>query len=212
MSGVGQSAGQVNMTTYLQRFSLKAGVLAAGLLLTVTTGFAQDQTAQQPAPGQTSGQTTGQTAEQPAPQPAPAPLAPTHMALAKDVVQLSGTSDTLLAVIPEVLNKVHLGLARTRPELSDALQDASNAVLVQLVPQRDELLNIAATSLAQQIAEPDLKLIADFMNSSAGKLYISKQRLILQNTLLSMQPWNEQLRRTVTKLFKDELLKKGITL
>jgi uncharacterized protein len=178
---------------------LRTSCLALLLLGTSVASMAQDQNAQQPA------------AQQPAAQAVPA-IAESHLALAKTVVLASGTSDTLVAIIPEVLNQVHLNLARTRPDLTATLQDVSNTVLVQLVPQRDQLINIAATSLAQQINEADLKQVADFMNSAAGKAYIGKQKIILQNTLLSLQPFNQELRRSVTNLFRDELKKKGINL
>jgi uncharacterized protein len=181
-----------------QRLMMRAA-FALGILFSPAQGFAQDQNAQQPA------------ANQPAAQPAAA-LAPAHLAVAKDVLMASGTADTLVAVIPEVLNQIHLNLARTRPDLTATLQDVSNTVLVQLVPQRDQLLTIAATSLAEQMTEADLKLVHDFMKSPAGSAYIAKQKTVLQNTLLSMQPFNQELRKTVTTLFREELKKKGISL
>jgi uncharacterized protein len=176
--------------------------LLIALVCSAGTSFAQDQNAQQPAA----------PAEQPAvATPAPT-LSPSHLALAREIVTASGTSDSLVAVIPEVLNQVHLNLARTRPDLTATLQDVSNAVLVQLVPQREQLIKIAATSLAEQMSEAELTVVADFMKTPAGLNYIGKQKLILKNTLLSMQPFNQELRRTVTTLFREEMKKKGIDL
>jgi uncharacterized protein len=183
------------------------GIGSAGFLLCAIPHvvFAQDA---QPTPP---------TTEQPAtPQPAPQPATPqfpaSHMAAAREVVQLSGMSDSLEALIPQVLNRTHLSIARQRPELAKQLEETSNTVLLQLVPQREEMLNIAASAFAREMPEADLVAIATFFKSPPGKAYVDKQQKLVRDVLLSMQPWTDQLNRTVFDMFREEMKKKGVTL
>jgi uncharacterized protein len=181
----------------------KAGMWAAVFVAGgFSTGFAQDA---KPAEGQPA--TTEAT-----PQPAAPAFTPSHLAAAREVVQLSGMSDSLESLIPQVLNKTHLTIARQRPELAQQLEEASNTVLLQLVPQREEMLNIAATAFAKELGEADLVAIATFFKSPSGKLYIEKQQKLVRDVLISMQPWTDQLNRTVFSLFREELKKKGIVI
>jgi uncharacterized protein len=183
-----------------------AGFFAAGLLASgLSSALAQDAQLAQPAQPETP------AAPQPAAPAAPA-FPPSHIAAAREVVQVSGMSNSLESLIPQVLNRTHLTIARQRPELSKQLEEASNAVLVQLVPQREEMLNIAATAFAKEMSEADLLAIATFFKSPAGKLYVEKQQKMVRDVLLSMQPWTDQLNRTVFALFREELKKKGIVI
>jgi uncharacterized protein len=175
-----------------------AALVAAGL----SQGFAQDA---KPAEGQPA------TTETTTPPAAPA-FTPNHLAAAREVVRLSGMSNSLESLIPQVLNRTHLTIARQRPELSKQLEEASNAVLVQLVPQREEMLNIAATAFAKEMSEADLVAISTFFQTPAGKLYVENQQKLVRDVLISMQPWTDQLNRTVFTLFREELKKRGIVI
>ncbi len=189
------------------RTSRFAATLAALLTVAALAPLAHAQDANAPTNAVTP------AAEQPAPPAADQPaLSPSHLAAAREVVTLSGMTDSLLNVIPQVLNKTHLSIARQRPELAKELEEASNAVLLQLVPQRDEIIAIAATTFARGMTEADLVAIATFLKSGPGKTYIEKQRLLVQEIVLSMRPWTDQLNRTVLTLFREELKKKGITI
>ncbi len=181
------------------------GAAAATLLLGSLCSAALAQEAQPAAPQP--------AAEQPAaPQPAPSPYTATHLKAARDVVELSGMSNSLEALIPQVLNRTHLTIARQRPEIAKQLEEASNAVLVQLVPQREQMLNIAASAFAKEMSETELAAIATFFKSDAGKKYVEKQQGLVRDVLLSMQPWTDQLNRTVFDLFREELKKQGIVI
>ncbi len=190
------------------------GAASAGLLLggLASPAFSQEaqpalqQPAQPPAADQKG------TEAPAAPQPAAPQFPASHMAAAREVVELSGMSSSLEALIPQVLNRTHLTIARQRPELSKQLEEASNTVLLQLVPQREEMLAIASTAFAKEMSEADLLAIATFFKSAPGKAYVEKQQRLVRDVLLSMQPWTDQLNRTVFALFREELKKKGIVL
>ena len=176
--------------------------LLAGLFaLSLSAAVAQD--AQPAKPTDTPVPATTDAVAAPA-------LSTSHLAVARQVVELSGISRSLEVLIPEVLNKGHLMIARQRPEISAQLEAASKVVLVQLIPQREEILMIAATSFAREMSEADLNTIALFFKSSAGAAYVDKQPKMLQDLMLGMQPWTEQLNQTVVTLFRAELKKKGI--
>jgi hypothetical protein len=158
-------------------------------------GFAQQQPATQP----------------PSAEAAPAPSA-SHIAVAREVVELSGVSRSLEIIIPQVLNEAHLSFARQRPELAAQLDQASQQVLLQLVPQREQVLMLAANAFAREMSEADLQAVAAFFKTSAGRAYVEKQPRLLDELLVAIQPWTQQLNQTVVALFRQELQKLGIQL
>jgi uncharacterized protein len=145
------------------------------------------------------------TGAQPAPQ-----FPPSHMAIAREVIELSGMSNSLAELIPQVLNRTHLTIARQRPELAKQLEEVSTTVLLSLVPQREEMLNIAANTFAKEMTEEQLVAVATFFKSPAGKVYVEKNQRILREVLISMRPWTDQLNRVVFDRFREELKKKGV--
>jgi uncharacterized protein len=143
-------------------------------------------------------------------QPAAPQFPPSHMAVAREVIELSGMSNSLAELIPQVLNRTHLTIARQRPELAKQLEEVSNTVLLSLVPQREEMLNIAANTFAKEMTEEQLVAVATFFKSPAGKVYVEKNQRILREVLISMRPWTDQLNRVVFDRFREELKKKGV--
>jgi uncharacterized protein len=197
-NGAVRKLGRMEMTkSFGQKWLLvatTAGFMLAGFAAPVVAQEAQPAApkpaAEQPAANTAAENPAATTATTP---PAAPQFAASHMAVAREVVQ-------------------HLTIARQRPELSKQLEEASNTVLLSLVPQREQMLNIAATAFAKEMSEADLVVIATFFKTAPGRAYVEKQQKLVRDVLLAMQPWTDELNRTVFTLFREELKKKGVVL
>ena len=188
----------------------KTRLSAAALLLALAAAPASAQTP--PAPAPSAPAPTAQVAPAlPAPVPAlPQPeVSPEKFAAARQVVVSSGMSRSFEPMVPQLEEQIPLVVTRTRPDLSKDL----TAVLVQLQPEFNqksgEMLDIAARIYARSMSEEDLKATAAFFDSPAGKQYVAAQPKMLDELVVSMQAWTQEVSGFMMKRVQQEMEKKG---
>ena len=171
--------------------------LAASL---VVMGAASAAWAQQPArPAQPPPQ-----AQQPqAPQPSPS-----HLAVARDVVVLSGMTRTFDVIPPEMNEQIKKN-AVTRPDLTKDLDQVLESLKPEMELQKQQMVNAAARIYATRMSEADLKEIAAFFKSPIGKKYVETQPQILDAMVVEIQEWTKQLAEYVMVRVRAEMSKRG---
>ncbi len=186
---------------------LLPGRIGAGIALAALLAAAPAQ-AQTAAPAAPAGQPAAPASPAAPTSAAPEP-APSHLAVARQVVTLSGMSRSFDPMEPELEGQIVPLMTRTRPELIPDLK----AVLVQLHPEfqkdADEMTDIAARIYAQQMSEADLRATVDFFNSPAGKEYVRVQPQMLDQLVVQMQGWTQKLSNTMMLRVRQEMVKKG---
>ncbi|MDP4025010.1 DUF2059 domain-containing protein [Methylobacterium sp. NEAU 140] len=151
----------------------------------------------------------------PAPQPstpaanAPAQtFTPSHLALAREVVLSSGIARSFDSIIPSFAEQIRKQ-AVTRPDIAKDL----DAVLASLQPemelQKQRMVDIAARTYAGKLTEPELKDIAAFFRSAAGKRYVETQPQILDDMVGEMQDWTQDVSEYVMVRVRAEMGKRG---
>lgn len=154
-------------------------------------------------------------AQQPAPAPA-APAAPaadtytaSHLAVARQVVLTSGISNTFDLFYPQLAEQTIATVSRTRPELRNDLI----AVLKQIQPEfegrKEEILKATTNAFAGAMDEKNLKIVADFFASEAGKAYVEMQPKVINQMVVAMEAWNRQLSTDIMVRIREEMKKKG---
>ncbi|HEV2572169.1 MAG TPA: DUF2059 domain-containing protein [Beijerinckiaceae bacterium] len=150
-------------------------------------------------------------------QPAPAAPAaaetdnytPSHLALARQVVLTSGIANTFDLVYPQLADQTIGIVTRTRPELRNDLI----AVLKQLQPEfegrKEEIIKATTNAFAGAMSEKDLKPVADFFASEAGKAYVAMQPKVINQMVVAMDAWNRQLSTDIMVRVREEMKKKG---
>jgi hypothetical protein len=174
--------------------------LAASLAMMVAGGAAFAQQPARPA--------------QPAPaQPAPAqpqapPSSPSHLAVARDVVVLSGMTRTFDVIPPEMGEQIKKN-AVTRPDLAKDLDQVIESLKPEMELQKQQMVNAAARVYASRISEAELKEIAAFFKSPVGKKYVETQPQILDSMVVEIQNWTKQLAEYVMVRVRAEMGKRG---
>ena len=174
------------------------GVLAGILLGALWSGAAFAQ--QQPAPAAPA------LPIPPISQPEPSA---SQLAAARDVVIASGMSRSFTPMVPQLREQIVPMLTRTRPDLTKDLTE----VLVQLGPEfdkkTDDMIDIAARIYSRRMSEEELKQTATFFNSPVGKKYVGAQPEMLDELVVSMQSWTQQLSNYMMTRVRQEVQKRG---
>jgi uncharacterized protein len=168
--------------------------LAASLALTLAGGAAL---AQQPARPSPPAQATS------TPQPSPS-----HLAVAREVVVLSGMTRTFDVIPPEMNEQIKKNLG-TRPDLAKDLDQVIESMKPEMELQKQQMVNAAAKVYASRVSEADLKEIAAFFKSPIGKKYVETQPQILDSMVVEIQNWTKQLAEYVMVRVRAEMTKRG---
>ena len=176
---------------------LRNGVVAA-VLLAVLSGAASAQ--QAPAPA----------APAPAIPPISQPEPPaSQLAAAREVVIASGMSRSFAPMVPQLREQIVPMLTRTRPDLTKDLTE----VVAQLGPEfdkkTDDMVDIAAHIYARRMSEEELKQTAAFFSSPVGKKYVEVQPEMLDELVVSMQSWTQQISNYMMTRVRQEMQKRG---
>ncbi|RYC33755.1 DUF2059 domain-containing protein [Lichenibacterium minor] len=186
----------------------KTRLAAAVALLAFAAAPASAQTPPAPAPAAPAAPVAPAL---PTPVPAlPQPdVPPEKLAAARQVIVSSGMARSFEPMVPQLEEQIPIVVTRTRPDLSKDL----TVVLAQLQPEftakSGEMLDIAARIYARTMSEQDLKATAAFFDSPAGKQYVAAQPKMLDELVVSMQAWTQEVSGFMMKRVQQEMEKKG---
>lgn len=137
-------------------------------------------------------------AQQPAAKPAapaPAAAAPaepsaSHVAVAREVLIVSGITRTFDGMVNQALEQFKAGVLQTQPNLRAELDAAATAVEAKM--RAGEIVNMqisAGILLARRMSEPELKEVLAFFQSPAGQKYVETQPRFLDDLVPAIDGW-----------------------
>lgn len=132
-----------------------------------------------------------------------------QLASARDLVVASGMARSFRPMVGQLSEQIVPMLTRTRPELKQNL----TLVMQQLGPEFDKkgdgMTDIAAKIYARSMTEQELKDAAAFFNSPVGKKYVVVQPGMLDQLVVAMQSWTQELSTFMMTRVHEEMKKKG---
>ena len=140
---------------------------------------------------------------------APAKPTPEHIALARAVLDFTGARKSFDNVIPKLLTDARNTILRTRPTLQADLDLAAVEVAKKMAAADEELVNNIAVVYAQKFTEAELKEIAGFYQSPAGKKMVAELPTVLQESYKHMQEWTRKMSVDVMTNLRTEMKEKG---
>ena len=148
----------------------------------------------------------------PAPAAPAAPAQPTasHLAIAKDVIQLSGLGRSFEFVVPQFMDQLRQTFATTRPEIMTELTNTLTQLRPEFAAQKNDLLNAASRIFASRMTEAELNQVATFFRSPAGQRYVAAQPQMMDDLFQEMQAWSRRLSDLMMTRTRAEMKKKNI--
>ncbi len=144
-----------------------------------------------------------------APAPTPTPTA-AAVATAGEILGDIGIKQSIALIVPGMLTELERNVTVTRPEIKDSLRETLRAIQPDFDNSAKTMYDQAATILAGQMSEKDLKEVAAFFASPAGKAYLAAEPVFLQNFSSVFEPWRQQLSTDIMTRARQEMKKKGI--
>jgi hypothetical protein len=137
---------------------------------------------------------------------------PGALAAAKEVVALKGAGAMFDPLIPGVIESAKNQFMPTNPNLGGPLTEVANQLHKEYAVKRAELLDLVANIYAQHFTEAELKDIATFYKSPAGKKMITQEPIAINQSLTAAQDWANKFSDMVLERFRAEMAKKGYKL
>lgn len=147
---------------------------------------------------------------------APAPtLAPVsepsdaHLTVAIEVVKLSGMARSIDLIVPQMVDKARQLFSKMRPELAAEIEKSIKDLQPDFDVQKQLSLQIAGRAFALRLPETELKDIAIFFSSPAGKKFVDNQPAILEQMFRDLDSYSQQLSQVIVEKLRADLTKKG---
>jgi hypothetical protein len=137
---------------------------------------------------------------------------PGALAAAKELVALKGGAVMFDPLIPGVIESAKNQLVPTNPQLSGPLNEVATQLHKEYAAKRAELVEIIAQAYAKHFTEAELKDIAAFYKTTAGKKMIAQEPAAIQESLTAAQQWANDFSDVVLQRFRTEMQKKGYKL
>ncbi len=178
---------------------------AASLALALLAGPALAQQGAPRGPAGAPGAPAAPGAEQRIPLK---PVAPSHLAIAKEVATASGVTRSFSGVVDQLKSQI-MQITVTRPELKDDLEQILTEMKPELDLQQQQFINAAGLSFANFLSESELKDIDAFFKTPAGLKYVQAQPQIMDAFVSEFQKWSNGLAEYVMIRTRAELTKRG---
>ena len=162
--------------------------LAVAALVVLSNG---DATAQQPAASAAQGQPSA-----------------SHLAAAREVVNLSGMARSFDAVLPRFGEAIRKN-AVTRPDLTKDLDDVLEKLKPELELQKQQMVTASARIFAGSMTEQELRDTATFFKTPSGQKYVLSQPAVLDEMVRQMEVWTRDVSEYVMVRVRAEMGKRG---
>ena len=142
------------------------------------------------------GSAQAQTAAQPAPavpqvgQPEPPASA---VEAGRQLVIASGMARSFEPMVPQLSGQIVPMLTKTRPELKANLTATLDQLQPEFKKKGEEMNTLAGKIYARSMSEQELRDAAAFFNSPVGKKYVQVQPIMLDQLVVGMQAWTQDL-------------------
>jgi hypothetical protein len=135
-------------------------------------------------------------------------ISPSHLQAARDAVTAIRTTDAFDSILPSAAQLLKGQLIQKDPNFQQDIIDIVDAQALALAPRRADLETEAATDYAKAFTEDELKAIAAFYNSEAGKKLLDKGPEVTAELARAAQIWQRGVARDLAEAVAKEMAAK----
>jgi hypothetical protein len=134
---------------------------------------------------------------------------PQMISLAKQIIDLKGSTNQFDAVLPGIINQAKQVILQTNPMLDADLNVVGQSVLKEFTPRLQELHDNVATIYASKFSEKELTDILAFYKSPLGQKIVTTEPKILDESVVMTDTWIKGISDKVIDRIREEMRKKG---
>jgi hypothetical protein len=133
---------------------------------------------------------------------------PGHLAIARELVGMTGTLSTVDGLIPSFAAEVRKQ-AVTRPDLTKDLDEVLKSLQPELEQRRQQIINAASRVYAKHMTEAEMKDVVAFFKTPSGSKYLKVQPRLVDDVVETIQAWGDQVSEFVITRTRAEMIKRG---
>ena len=137
-------------------------------------------------------------------------ISASHLAAALDAVRNGPDARRLDDILPGLSLQVQNQLIQLRPDLHKEITEAVESVALKLAARRPELDNELARVWARNFTEAELKAIATFYKSAAGKRLAEIGPKVIGDTLQTTRSWSGRVAEELMEKSREELKRQNV--
>lgn len=126
-------------------------------------------------------------------------ISESHLKAARDAVGAINATDSFDAILPQAASALQSSLIQKNPDLQELISTTVSAKALEMAPRRADLEREAATAYAKVFSEDDLKAIAAFYNSAAGKKLLESGPIVSRELVRAAEIWQNGIARDLAK-------------
>jgi hypothetical protein len=131
-----------------------------------------------------------------------------HLALAREVAVNSGMTRSFDAMTEPLLAQLQQ-MNVTRPEIKQDLDQVVTTLRPEVEQHKQKMIDNAARAFASRMTEAELKEVAAFYKTPAGKKYVEVQPVLLDDIVKDLATWTQNVSEYIMIRARAEMSKKG---
>jgi uncharacterized protein len=136
-------------------------------------------------------------------------VTPSHLQVARDVVEASGATRAFDTVIPAMIQQSYALFVQQNPDLQKPLQESIVAIRPEFDGRRGEIRDIVALVYMKKFNEAELKELLAFYRSAVGKKFVAEVPGVLEESFARTQEWGNRLSEDIVSRLRVEMKKRG---
>lgn len=128
-----------------------------------------------------------------------------QLAAARDAIAAINVTDPYDNILPNLAERLKAQFIQASPNFQTQIAAVVDAQALALAPRRADLEKEAATIYAKSFSIDELKSIATFFNTEAGKKLLTNQPLIARDMSRAAQIWANGISRDLTAQSSEKL-------
>ena len=134
------------------------------------------------------------------------------LAAARALIVASGSSQQFDQVIPLLTAPLTQSFIALAPQRAKEIRDVMAEMVKRFTERKSELIDQIATIYAQRMSVEDMRDIANFYQSGAGRRLVEAQPDIIRESVNIGQRWGQQIGAEIDAEMRRELKKRGVDL
>ena len=133
-----------------------------------------------------------------------------HLEAARRTIKASGSTNRLDGILPQMAENAKNEMIRTQPDKDTIITEIVDTAAIELAPRRGDLENEVAQIFARVFTEDELKVIADFFLTEAGKKFLTESPIVVREIDRASRVWGNGINRDLNKKVGEKLKEAGL--
>jgi len=128
-----------------------------------------------------------------------------HLKNARDVMKALELFASFDQILPRMAEQARGLFMRNNPALAEEIEKATTKAALALIERRKDLDRTVINIWAARFSEEEIKTIATFFTSEAGKRFASQSGELLQESAVAAKQWGDTISVDIIEMVRKDL-------